>query len=76
MDLLTLGATPYEVAKVLGDAVATVGKHFAPFVKELRDRACRIMKNGEGLEKLDCTDFAQSERNRQGFTDNKEVRGG
>jgi hypothetical protein len=39
------------VAKLLGDTVATIEKHYAPFVKELRERTRRIMENGEGLEK-------------------------
>ena len=60
VDMLARGASPYDVAKLLGDTVATVEKHYAPFVKELRERARRIMENGEGLEKTDCTNFAQS----------------
>jgi hypothetical protein len=37
-----------------------VGRHYAPFVKELRDRARRFMENGEGLEKTPDTIWAQS----------------
>jgi integrase len=62
VDLLARGASPYDVAKLLGDTVATVVKHYAPFLKELRDRARRIIENGEGLEKPDCTNSAQSGR--------------
>ena len=47
VDMLARGASPYDVAKLLGDTVATVEKQYAPFVKELRDRARRIMENGE-----------------------------
>jgi len=47
VDLLTRGASPYDVAKLLGD---TVEKHYAPFARELRERARRIMESGEGLE--------------------------
>jgi len=65
VDLLTRGASPYDVAKLLGDTVATVENHYTPFVKELRDRARRIMENGEGLEKTDCTNFAQSVESKQ-----------
>jgi integrase len=61
VDMLARGASPYDVAKLLGDTVATVEKHYAPFVKELRDRARRIMENGEGLEKAYCTKIAQSQ---------------
>ena len=37
-----------------------VEKHYAPFVKELRDRTRRVMQSGEGLEETYCTNFAQS----------------
>lgn len=50
VDLLTRGASPYDVAKLLGDTVETLEKHYAPFVRELRERARRIMESGEGLE--------------------------
>jgi hypothetical protein len=48
--MLARGASPYDVAKLLGDTVDTVEKHYAPFVKELRERTRWIMENGEGLE--------------------------
>jgi hypothetical protein len=48
--MLARGASPYDVAKLLGDTVETVEKHYAPFVRELRERARRIMESGEGLE--------------------------
>jgi integrase len=60
VDMLARGASPYDVAKLLGDTVSTVEKHYAPFVKELRDRARRFMENGEGLEKTSGTLWAQS----------------
>lgn len=50
VDMLARGASPYDVAKLLGDTVDTVEKHYAPFVKELRERTRWIMENGEGLE--------------------------
>ncbi len=50
VDLLARGASPYDVAKLLGDTVETLEKHYAPFVRELRERARRIMESGEGLE--------------------------
>jgi hypothetical protein len=46
------------VAKLLGDTVDTVEKHYAPFVRELRERARRIMETGEGLE-ITGTQWAQ-----------------
>lgn len=50
VDLLTRGASPYDVAKLIGDTVDTIEKHYAPFVRELRERARRIMETGSGLE--------------------------
>jgi hypothetical protein len=41
--MLAKGANPYDVAKLLGDTVATVETHYAPFAKELRDRARKII---------------------------------
>ena len=60
VDMLLRGASPYDVAKLLGDTVDTVEKHYAPFVRELRERARRFMENGEGLEKIAGTNLAQS----------------
>ncbi|HTR48353.1 MAG TPA: hypothetical protein VMM16_13295 [Verrucomicrobiae bacterium] len=50
VDLLSRGASPYDVAKLLGDTVETIEKHYAPFVRELRERARRITESGDGLE--------------------------
>ena len=50
VDLLARGASPYDVAKLIGDTVETIEKHYAPFVRELRERARKIMETGEGLE--------------------------
>jgi integrase len=50
VDLLARGASPYDVAKLLGDTVETVENHYAPFVRELRERCRQIMENGQGLE--------------------------
>ncbi len=50
VDLLSRGATPYHVAKMLGDIIETVEKHYAPFVPELRDRLRRILESEGGLE--------------------------
>jgi integrase len=51
-DMLTRGASPYDVAKMLGDTIETVEKHYTPFVKELRDRVRNILETGVGLEEL------------------------
>lgn len=52
VDLLLRGASPYDVAKLLGDTIETVEKHYTPFVRELRDRVRSIMETGIGLEEL------------------------
>ena len=59
VDLLARGATPYDVAKLLGDTVDTIEKYYAPFVKELRERVRRLMENGQGIEQTNCTNIAQ-----------------
>jgi integrase len=60
VDMLEKGASPYDVAKTLGDTIETIEKHYAPFTKELRDRVRRIMEKGEGLEKTVGTFWSQS----------------
>jgi len=52
VDMLNRGANPYDVAKMLGDTINTVEKHYMPFVKELRDRVRNILETGVGLEEL------------------------
>jgi len=49
--MLEKGANPYDVAKTLGDTIATVENHYTPHTKELRERVRKILENGEGLEK-------------------------
>jgi integrase len=49
VDMLARGATPYDIAKLLGDEISTVEKHYAPFVSELRERVRMLMETGEGL---------------------------
>lgn len=51
VDMLSRGASPYDVAKVLGDTIETIEKHYTPFVKELRDRVRTILESDGGLEK-------------------------
>jgi hypothetical protein len=62
--MLARGASPCDVSRLLGDTVATAEKHYTPFVKELREWTRRIMDNGEGLEKVHCTNIAQSEESK------------
>jgi site-specific recombinase XerD len=52
VDTLTRGASPYDVAKMLGDSIDTIEKHYTPFVKELRERVRNILETGRGLEEL------------------------
>jgi integrase len=52
VDMLTRGASPYDVAKMLGDTIETVEKHYTPFVKELRERVRGLLETGAGLEEL------------------------
>lgn len=50
VDMLNRGASPYDVAKMLGDTIDTVERHYTPFVKELRDRVRNILETGIGIE--------------------------
>lgn len=50
VDMLSRGASPYDVAKMLGDTIETVERHYTPFVKELRDRVRNILETGTGIE--------------------------
>lgn len=51
VDMLAKGASPYDVAKTLGDTIDTIEKHYTPFTKDLRERVRKILQNGEGIEK-------------------------
>lgn len=61
VEMLCRGATPYDVAKVLGDTIETVEKHYAPFVPELQERVRRIMESAPDVENSG-TIRARSER--------------
>jgi len=37
-------------AKMLGDTIETIEKHYTPFVKELRERVRSLLGNNPGLE--------------------------
>jgi site-specific recombinase XerD len=50
VDMLSRGASPYDVAKMLGDTIETVERHYTPFVKELRDRVRGILETSPGIE--------------------------
>ena len=59
VDMLMRGASPYDVAKMLGDTIEKVERHYMPFVTELRERVRCILENGAGLES-DITPVSQS----------------
>src|SRR6202158_4233223 len=50
VDMWARGASPYDVAKVLGDTIETVERHYMPFVRELRERVRLILETGVGIE--------------------------
>lgn len=50
VDMLVGGASPHDVAKMLGDTIETIEKHYTPFVKELRERVRMLLETGTGLE--------------------------
>ncbi len=50
VDMLLKGLSPYDVAKILGDTIHTIETHYAPFIRELRERARRFIESEEGLE--------------------------
>lgn len=50
VDLLAKGASVYDVAKVLGDELASIERHYTPFISELRDRVRGFLNNDKGLE--------------------------
>lgn len=52
VDMLSRGGSPYDVAKVLGDTIDTIERHYTPFVPELRERVRSILETGVGLEEL------------------------
>lgn len=60
VDMLTRGASPYDVAKMLGDTIETVEKHYTPFVRELRERVRTILESEGELEKFTVTPTSQS----------------
>ena len=66
VDMLLKGASPYDVAKTLGDTVQVVEDHYAPYVKELRERTRRIMESPEGIEKeaANCSIIAHQPENK------------
>jgi len=64
VDMLSRGASPYDVAKILGDTIETVERHYTPFVKELRDRVRSILE-GPGGHEARVTPVSQTARSFQ-----------
>jgi integrase len=52
VDMLLRGGSPYDVAKVLGDTIETIEKHYSPFVPELRERVRAILESEGSLEDI------------------------
>jgi len=50
--------------------VDTIEKHYAPFVKELRERVRRLMQNGQGIEQPIAQILHSSPRRKEGFNEN------
>lgn len=50
IDILHREGSLYDVAKMLGDTVETVERHYAPFVTELRERVRDLLQTGTGIE--------------------------
>jgi len=51
VDMLIRGASPYDVAKILGDTIQVVEDHYTPFVRELRERVRLLISNPDlGIE--------------------------
>jgi hypothetical protein len=60
--MLSRAATPYDVAKLLGNEISTVEKHYAPFVRELRERVRTLMETGEVIHAYATQNSAKSIR--------------
>jgi integrase len=63
VDILLRGGTPYDVAKVLGDTIETVEKHYTPFVTELRERVRHLLETAVGMEER-CNSAADDMRSK------------
>jgi integrase len=61
VDLLCAGCGIYDVARMIGDTVETVERHYTPFVPALRERVRQIMESGKGLESGTKTAHSQSD---------------
>jgi integrase len=55
VDMLSRGASPYDVAKMLGDTIDTIERHYTPFVRELRERVRTILESGAECVKFPVT---------------------
>jgi hypothetical protein len=49
--MLARGASPYDIAKLLGDTVDTIEQRYALFVRDLRERARGRMPEGTNAKK-------------------------
>ena len=49
IDMLIRSNNPYYVARLLGDSMAVVERHYAPYVRELQEHNRMILQGGTGL---------------------------
>lgn len=52
VDMFLRGSSAFDVAKLLGDTIATVETHYAEYVPELQERVRKILESPGGLEDL------------------------
>jgi len=61
--MLGQGAGPYDVAKMLGNTIATIEKHYSPFVPELRERVRGFLESASEVRdrvKISVTNQSQN----------------
>ena len=61
VEMLLRTNDPYYVAKLLGDTVDVVMRHYMPYVRELQERARFLMESGPGLRQF-ATAVSQSKQ--------------
>jgi hypothetical protein len=78
IDMLLKRTSLYNVAKTLGDTVAVVEVHYAPYVRELRERTRRIMESPERIERQaeNCTVLRTYREQKPMYSKNKRLNGG
>ena len=52
VNMLEQGTSPYDAAKMPGDTIETIEKHYAPFVPEFRERVRGILESASKIRDL------------------------